>query len=56
MPPACRPRARRKLLVLHAATALRHLVVPSGSRLTVPGGTASEKVSKGEKVSVKNGG
>lgn len=33
MPPACQRRARRKLLMLHAATELRHLVVPPGNCL-----------------------
>jgi len=32
-PPDIQRRARRKLLVLHAATELRHLVVPPGNRL-----------------------
>ena len=32
-PPDIQRRARRKLLLLHAATELRHLVVPPGNRL-----------------------
>ena len=32
-PPDIQRRARRKLLMLHAATELRHLVVPPGNRL-----------------------
>ena len=32
-PPAIQRGARRKLLALHAATELRHMVVPPGNRL-----------------------
>lgn len=32
-PPAIQRRARRKLLILHAATELRQLAVPPGNRL-----------------------
>jgi len=34
-PPAIQRGARRKLLALHAATELRHMVVPPGNRLEV---------------------